>query len=284
MTTILVTGGDGQLATCIKDLENDYKDLNLVYADYLDLDITKSNQVNKFFKDNYPIQYCINCAAYTAVDKAESEVEKAYAINAEGAKNIASACNENKVKLIHISTDFVFDGNKTEPYIEEDKPNPISVYGASKLKGEEEIRDILKEYFIIRTSWLYSEHGNNFMKTMLRLSETRDEISVVCDQIGTPTYAGDLASVIFEIIDSKNELFGVYHYSNEGVTGWDEFAKAIFEISKRETKIKPIISLEYPTAAKRPCYSVLSKDKIKRTLNILIPNWKESLIRVIEKI
>lgn len=277
MTTILVTGSHGQLASCIKDVEKKYANLDVIYTDFLELNICDLNQVQAFFKANKQINYCINCAAYTAVDKAENEIDKAFDINARGAKNVALACNEYGVVLIHISTDFVFDGEKSEPYIETDVANPISVYGASKLQGEVEIQQLLKEHFIIRTSWLYSEYGQNFMKTMLRLAETRDEISVVGDQIGTPTYAGDLAEVILTIIDSKSESYGIYHYSNEGVASWYDFAKTIFELSNKNIKVNPIATADYPTAAKRPEYSVLDKRKIKEHLGIVIPKWQTSL-------
>jgi len=277
MMNVLVTGSKGQLASCIKDIDKQYKDLNFIYTDYQELDICDLNQVNAFFKSNQKIDYCINCAAYTAVDKAETETDKAFEINAKGAKNLAIVCNEFDAILIQVSTDFVFDGQKTEPYVETDVAKPISVYGASKLQGEVEIQKILKEHFIIRTSWLYSEHGNNFMKTMLRLAETHDEISVVSDQIGTPTYAGDLAQVILKIINSNNKSFGLYHYSNEGVASWYDFAKAIFEESNIEIKINPIKTDAYPTPAKRPFFSVMDKAKIKSDLNIKTPHWRESI-------
>ena len=282
MTNVLVTGSNGQLASCIKDLEKQYKNLKLIYTDYQELDICDLNQLNTFFKSNSKIHYCINCAAYTAVDKAETDVDKAYEINAQGAKNLAIVCREFDVVLIHISTDFVFDGQKTAPYNEADIPNPISVYGASKLKGEVEIQKTVKEYFIIRTSWLYSEYGTNFMKTMLRLVETRDEINVVSDQIGTPTYGGDLAKVILTIINSKSTGFGLYHYSNEGVTSWYDFAKTIFEASNLKIKTNPIKSAAYPTPAKRPAYSVLDKTKIKNTLRTQAPFWSESLQKAVK--
>jgi dTDP-4-dehydrorhamnose reductase len=283
MTTILVTGGNGQLASCIKDVEKQYDDLNLIYTDYLELDICDLNQVQAFFKSNTQIDYCVNCAAYTAVDKAETEADKAFEINAIGAKNLALACNELGAVLIHISTDFVFDGQKNEPYTETDLTNPISVYGLSKLQGEVEINQVLKECFIIRTSWLYSEHGNNFMKTMLKLAETRNEISVVSDQIGTPTYAGDLAEVVIHIIKIKSQSYGTYHYSNSGEISWYDFAKAIFDFSKRTIKVSPIKSEAYPTLAKRPMYSVLDKTKIKSILKIEIPNWQDSLSKSLTK-
>src|SRR5690606_25829677 len=181
------------------------------------------------------------------------------------------------VVLIHISTDFVFDGEKQEPYIETDKTNPISVYGDTKLKGEIEIKKLLEKYFIIRTSWLYSEHGNNFMKTMLRLSKEKDELNIISDQFGTPTYAGDLAKTIFHIIDSKSENYGLYHYSNEGAISWFDFAKTIFEFSDVEIKINPIPTTSYPAPAKRPLYSVMDKTKIKKVLNVEISCWRESL-------
>ena len=283
MTTILVTGGNGQLASCIKDVEKQYDDLNIIYTDHLELDICNLNQIQTFFKSNPQIDYCINCAAYTAVDKAETEAEKAFEINATGAKNLAQVCNDHDAILIHVSTDFVFDGEKNEPYTETDAANPISVYGASKLQGEVEIQQALKEYFIIRTSWLYSEYGNNFMKTMLRLAETRDGISVVSDQIGTPTYAGDLAEIIIQIINTKTEKYGIYHYSNEGVASWFEFAKEIFKLTKNKIKVNPIPSIEYLTPAKRPQFSVLDKAKIKTDLQIKIPFWGDSLEKVILK-
>ena len=281
MTTILVTGGNGQLASCIKDVEKQYDDLNIIYTYHLELDICELNQIQTFFKSNPQINYCINCAAYTAVDKAETEAEKAFEINATGAKNLAQVCNDHAAILIHVSTDFVFDGEKNEPYTETDAANPISVYGASKLQGEVEIQQALKEYFIIRTSWLYSEYGNNFMKTMLRLAETRDGISVVSDQIGTPTYAGDLAEIIIQIINTKTEKYGIYHYSNEGVASWFEFAKEIFKLTENKIKVNPIPSIEYLTPAKRPKYSVLDKKKIIDVFKIDIPFWRESLKKVI---
>jgi len=283
MTTILVTGGNGQLASCIKDVEKQYDDLNVIYTDYLELDICDLDQLIFFFESNKQIDYCINCAAYTAVDKAETEVEKAFEINATGAKNLAHVCNDHGAVLIHVSTDFVFDGENNEPYTETDVVNPISVYGDSKLQGEVEIQQALKEHFIIRTSWLYSEYGNNFMKTMLRLAETRDEISVVSDQIGTPTYAGDLAEIIIQIINTKTQKHGIYHYSNEGVVSWFEFAQEIFELTKNKIKVNPIASREYLTPAKRPKYSVLDKKIIIDVFKIDIPFWRDSLKKVILK-
>jgi dTDP-4-dehydrorhamnose reductase len=277
MTTVLVTGSNGQLGSCIKDVERKYDNLNFIYTDYQELDICDLNQVQAFFKSNPQIDYCINCAAYTAVDKAETVVDKAFEINVIGAKNLALACNSHNLVLIHISTDFVFDGLKTQPYDENDKTNPLSVYGDTKLKGEIEIKRILEKHFIIRTSWLYSEHGNNFMKTMLRISKEKQELSIVSDQIGTPTYAGDLAQLIFNIIKTESKDYGIYHYSNLGEISWFDFAKAIFEESKINIKLLPINTKDYPTPAERPMYSVLDKSKIIRNFNIEIPKWRDSL-------
>jgi dTDP-4-dehydrorhamnose reductase len=281
MMNVLVTGSNGQLASCIKDHAKQYDGLNFIYTDYEELDICNLNDLEEFFKTNQKIDYCINCAAYTAVDKAESEVEKAFEINATGPKNLAQVCSEFDTILIQVSTDFVFDGEKTEPYVETDVANPISVYGASKLQGEVEIKKIFKKHFIIRTSWLYSEHGNNFMKTMLRLAETRDEISVVSDQIGTPTYAGDLAEVILKIVRSKNTNFGLYHYSNDGVASWYDFAEAIFKASNTEIRLNAIKTEAYPTPAKRPVYSVMDKTKIKSVLKMKTLDWQDSLKKAI---
>ena len=284
MMNVLVTGSNGQLASCIKDLAKQYDGLNFIYTDYKELDICDLSQVNTFFESHSKIHYCINCAAYTAVDKAETEVDKAFEINATGAKNLAIVCDKFDTILIQVSTDFVFDGEKKEPYTETDVAKPISVYGASKLQGEIEIKQILETYFILRTSWLYSEHGANFMKTMLKLAETRDEISVVSDQIGTPTYAGDLADVILKIISSKNTNFGLYHYSNKGVASWYDFAKTIFEASHSQIKLNPIKTAAYPTPAKRPFYSVLNKSRIKKNLKVETPYWRDSLVKALDKL
>ncbi|MDC1195265.1 dTDP-4-dehydrorhamnose reductase [Flavobacteriaceae bacterium] len=282
MMNVLVTGSNGQLGSCIKDIENQYEGLNFIYTDYQELDVCNLNDVEGFFKTKPKIDYCINCAAYTAVDKAETDVEKAFEINAQGAKNLALVCNEQGAILIHISTDFVFDGEKKEPYTETDVPKPISVYGSSKLKGEVAIQKTLKTHFIIRTSWLYSEHGANFMKTMLRLAETRDEVSVVSDQIGSPTYAGDLALLLLEIVNSNTKSFGLYHYSNEGQTSWYGFAKAIFESCKNSVRVTPISSSQYPTAATRPKHSVLDTARAKKVFNSIPYKWEISLKKAIE--
>ena len=283
MKTVLVTGSNGQLGNCLKDLESQHPNLHFLFLSGSDLDITDLSQIESIFKKN-KIDWCINCAAYTKVDLAESESPLAFQVNEMGAKNISQVCKVNKVKLIHISTDFVFDGAKKRPYIEEDETNPINVYGLSKLRGEQLIRSSLKEHFIIRTSWMFSEHGNNFLKTMLFLSESRNEINVVNDQCGVPTYAGDLAVVILNIIENDITNYGVFHYCNHGETTWFGFAKEIFSLINSNIRVNPISSAQYLTPAKRPSYSVLDNAKIKETLSIEIPNWKSSLKKAIIKI
>ena len=277
MINVLVTGSNGQLGSCIKELALNHSNINFIYTDYLELDICNLDKVYAFFESQKDIHYCINCAAYTAVDKAESDVEKAFEINALGPKNLALACFKNSTTLIHVSTDFVFDGKHSMPYTEIDEPNPISVYGKSKLKGEEEITCIFNKFFIIRTSWLYSEYCQNFLITMLRLSKERKELSIVADQIGTPTYAKDLAKVILKIVKGNNKNYGTYHYSNEGISSWYDFAKAIFDIQNSAVKVHPIKTEAYPTPAKRPLFSVLNKTKIKSKLGISVPYWRDSL-------
>jgi len=285
MKNILVTGGKGQLASCIKDIAKDLNNHHFIYVDLDELDITKPNFIDDFFKIN-KINYCVNCAAYTAVDKAESNQKLAEKVNVDGAKYLAEACVKNDAILIQISTDFVFDGNQTSLYTEKDKEKPLGVYGLTKLNGERAVMNTLKEHYIIRTSWLYSEHGHNFLKTMLRLGTERDELNVVCDQIGTPTYARDLAKLIVSIIIENIKKYGVYHYSNEGVASWYDFAKAIFDISSTDIKLLPIKSEAYPTLAERPAFSVMDKSKIKELLAMEISYWrdslKECLIRIID--
>ncbi|WP_378180223.1 dTDP-4-dehydrorhamnose reductase [Aquimarina sp. SS2-1] len=282
MKNVLVTGGKGQLASCIRDAIKDLKDFNFLFVDSDKLDITKENEVKDFFS-TYQIEYCVNCAAYTAVDKAEAEPQMAKDVNEEGAKNLAKFCKDHRAILIQVSTDFVFDGQQSVPYKEEDVTNPLGIYGMTKLNGEKEAI-MTKEHFVIRTSWLYSEHNHNFLKTMLKIGKEREELSVVYDQIGTPTYAGDLATAILKIITSKSSCYGVYHFSNEGVASWYDFAKAIFEEANNKIKVNPIKSEEYPTPAKRPHYSVLDKSKIKHKMDIEIPHWRDSLRRCLLKL
>ena len=276
MIKILVTGGNGQLAQCLKDVVINENEFNVDFQDLPALDITNKQQLESYFSKN-ELDYCINCAAYTAVDLAEEQSDLAYAVNAEGPKNLAEVCKKYQVKLLHISTDFVFDGKKQTPYIETDMPNPLGVYGVSKWQGERYIQEVMEDYFIIRTSWLYSEYGNNFMKTMLSLSEIRDEISVVSDQIGAPTYAGDLAEVLIKIILSSPPNYGVYHYSNSGTISWYDLAVEIFKQFGKKIEVKPIKTKDYPTAAKRPKYSVLDTTKIENNFNCTIKDWQGSL-------
>ena len=276
MMNILVTGGNGQLASCIKNSEQDLSDFNFEYIDLEELDITDRGAVLDFF-ENKGFDWCINCAAYTAVDKAESEQELAKTVNVDGAGYLAEATKKASAGFIQISTDFVFDGNQGSLYSEDDETAPISVYGSTKLYGELAVANTIPEHFIIRTSWLYSEYGNNFLKTMLRLGAERDILNVVSDQIGTPTYAGDLAELIIKIIRRNSEEFGTYHYSNEGVASWYDFAKAIMEESRTVCEVLPIRTEAYPTPAQRPAFSVMDKSKIKTTFNMEIPYWRDSL-------
>lgn len=277
MKQVLVTGANGQLGKSIKRISPNFKGLKFVFTDVADLDITNSEEVNTFFESN-ALDYCINCAAYTEVDKAEEEAEKVYSINATAVKNLAEACQKTGAVLIHISTDFVFDGTKRTPYTEEDMPNPLSVYGKSKLKGEEHVQESCDRHFIVRTSWLYSEYGNNFVKKMLRLAETRKQISVVNDQIGSPTYAGDLAEFILKVISSESTAYGLYHYSNLGAISWYDFAVEIFRQHQKNVYVVPIPTRAYPTLANRPAFSVMDLSRVKIIFGSTIPLWKHRAI------
>ena len=284
---VLVTGANGQLGQSLQFIAKNYPELHFVFCSSSDLDITNLESCQAVFLKIKP-NYCINAAAYTAVDKAESEPEKANLINVIGPKNLAVVCKEFSSVLLHISTDFVFDGSKNIPYNETDIPNPTGVYGQTKLDGEKAIQAVFENYYIIRTSWVYSQFGNNFMKTMLRLASERDSISVVNDQIGTPTNAVDLAECLIKIIchtqlvevqQPTTDNFGVYNFSNEGQCSWSDFAKEILKINKIEIDLKPIPTSSFPTPAKRPKYSVLDKTKIKSTFWVEIKNWELSLKR-----
>ncbi len=280
---ILVTGASGQLGSEIREKSIKYSQYKFFFEDSKSLDITDFDKVEVFVVENN-INVVINCAAYTAVDKAESEELNAESVNSLGVQNLVSAL-KGKGKLIHISTDYVFNGKSYEPYKEEDNVDPIGVYGKTKLLGEEYILTSEVESIIIRTSWVYSSFGNNFVKTMLRLGKERNELYVIFDQIGSPTYARDLAQVCLNAIDKDfSKLSKIYHYSNEGVASWYDFAKAIMEISGINCKVKPIETKEYPTPAKRPNYSLLNKSKIKKEFNITIPYWRDSLNDCIKKI
>ncbi len=273
---VLVLGAGGQLGQSLRFIANDYPEIQFNFFSRLDLDITNELELKSIFNSVRP-NFCVNASAYTAVDKSESEQEQAHLINVVGVKYIAQICQDFDTTLIHVSTDFVFDGSKNSPYTENDATNPQGVYGKTKREGELEIIRILKKHFIIRTSWLYSQFNTNFMKTMLRLAQDRDSLSVVNDQIGTPTHAVDLANAIAKVILSSSTNYGIYHYSNEGKASWYDFAKKIFEVNKIEINLKPISTSEFPTPAQRPKYSVLDKSKIKKEFNILIGEWQDSL-------
>jgi dTDP-4-dehydrorhamnose reductase len=279
MNNILVTGSNGQLGSELKDLAPKYTNYNFVFTDLEQLDICNHIAVKQFITENN-IKVIINCAAFTAVDKAEEQFEIADKINHFAVANFAQIAKENNIKLIHVSTDYVFDGNSHKPYSETDLPNPQSVYGKTKLDGEQAIQQIKPaNAVIIRTSWVYSNYGNNFVKTMLRLAKERNELNVVADQIGTPTNAADLAKAILTILPKiKNTNAELFHYSNEGVCSWYDFAKAIFEIKGVSIEVSPIESSKYPTPAKRPFYSVLNKNKIKEGFQLEVPYWRDSLL------
>lgn len=272
---VLVTGANGQLGQAILYIAKNYLNLNFVFCNSTDLDISNKENCQAVFHKIKP-DFCINAAAYTAVDKAESEKDKAELINVIGAKNLAETCKEFNTKLIHISTDFVFDGSNDKPYSENQIPNPKGVYGQTKLDGEKAIQHVFSNYYIIRTSWVYSQFGNNFMKTMLRLASERTSLSVVNDQIGTPTNAVDLAEALIQIV-LNNTQYGIYHFSNEGQCSWYDFAKKIFEINNVSIDLSAIPTEQFPTPAQRPKYSVLDKSKIKSTFGITIKTWEESL-------
>ncbi|OIN83984.1 dTDP-4-dehydrorhamnose reductase [Francisella sp. TX07-6608] len=295
---ILVTGSNGQLGSEIKELIDNTDQvrndgLEFIFTDSKSLDITDHNAVEKFIIDN-DIKIIINCAAYTAVDKAETDFDMANNINHLAVANIATIAKKYHIRFIHISTDYVFDGENYKPYVEPDITNPQSVYGKTKLDGELAIKSIApKNAIIIRTSWVYSYYGNNFVKTMLRLGKERDSLGVIFDQVGTPTYAKDLAKAILDIIkfgdfSVKHEngscSVEVYNFSNEGVVSWYDFAKEIMTIANIDCILNPIETIEYPTPVKRPYYSLLNKKKIKEDYNIKIPYWKDSLMDCIKRL
>ena len=280
MVKVLVCGAKGQLGSNLKELSIHYPDIFFDFTDIEELDILDSLSLNHYVKQQRP-GFIINCAAFTQVDKAETEREKAFLLNAEAVKNLLIAARQCDARLIHISTDYVFNGKNYIPYKENDLPDPDSVYGLSKLKGEMYLADSHSS-LIIRTSWLYSNYGHNFFKTVLRLANEKDEIKMVNDQVGTPTWAGDLAAAILQIVvstseDSSRFIHGIYHFSNEGVASWYDFAKEIIDLSGSKTQVLPIETSDYPLLAPRPYYSVLNKKKIRDTFGISIMHWKDSL-------
>jgi dTDP-4-dehydrorhamnose reductase len=285
MNTILVTGSDGQLGSELKDLTSLYPNEEFIFTDVAALDICNHKTVEKFIVQK-KINAIINCAAYTAVDKAEEQFDLANDINHLAVRNFARIAKKYAIKLIHISTDYIFDGTNHKPYEESDASNPQNVYGKTKLDGEMAIKEInLPNAIIIRTSWVYSSYGNNFVKTMMRLGCEKEELSIIYDQIGTPTYAADLAKAILEILPKlKGEKVKTFHFSNEGVCSWYDFAKAIFEIKEIHVKVNPIGSSQYPTLAIRPFYSVLNKKKIREHYSIEIPFWRDALKQCLKKL
>ena len=280
---ILVIGKNGQLGRSIHKIviNNEPRDI-FVFVGRGELDFSQNDNIEKYFKEN-SFDVVVNCAAYTAVDKAESEIELTNQINHLAVRKLSEIAYKKNIKLIHISTDYVFDGTGSKPYKETDKTNPINVYGKTKLAGEKALQEIMPtNAMIIRTSWVYSEYGNNFVMTMLRLGKERDEINVVSDQIGSPTYATDLAKVILKIIDNKgyqdkDKSTEIYHHSNKGEISWYDFTKEIFKLAKIDCKVSPITTEQYPTPAKRPRNTLMNKDKIIEEFSLEILNWNESL-------
>ncbi len=278
MSNILITGSNGQLGSEFKTIANEYSEFKLIFSNRSNLDITDYISVsNSIEKEN--IEAIVNCAAYTAVDKAEDENELADDINHKAVDNLAKVAKKFNIKLIHISTDYVFDGRTSKPYNEDHNTTPINIYGQTKRNGELSLINVApKNSIIIRTSWVYSSFGNNFVKTMLKLSNSRDALNIIFDQIGSPTYARDLARHILKIIPNiDTNKVDIYHYTNEGVCSWYDFATAIFEIKQKTIKVSPILASQYPTKANRPHYSVLNKTKIKTNFNIEIRHWREAL-------
>jgi dTDP-4-dehydrorhamnose reductase len=290
MPTILITGSGGQLGRELQALADNHPQWTFLAPTRQELDITDEDALRTYFATHQP-DYCLNTAAYTAVDKAEQEQHLAYAINANAAAAVARLCKAHNTQLIHYSTDYVYQDGINRPLVETDLTAGSSVYADSKLTGDTLVLQALPGAMIIRTSWVYSSFGHNFVKTMLRLGRERNQLSVVFDQIGTPTYAHDLAAVSLKLIAkaeadeiSKEELGGIFHYSNEGVTSWYDFAIAIFELSGMDCKVLPIESKDYPTPARRPHYSVLNKAKFKRAFGLSIPHWQDGLKRCLEKL
>lgn len=277
MKKIAVIGGNGQLGNCIRKISQDFENqYEFIFTDSKTLDITDKDQIEDFFYDNKP-DFCINASAYTAVDLAEKEEEKAFAVNAEGVANLAEVCKEYKTTLIHVSTDYVFDGETNLDYSEDDFTNPIGVYGASKREGEESALDNNPKTIILRTSWLYSEFNKNFVKTMLNLFAQKDELGIVADQFGQPTNANDLAEAIMKIITSEQKTYGIFHFSNYPETTWFEFAQKIAEFSGSKVKLNALTTEQYPTPAKRPKRSTMNLEKIEKFYKIEPKHWENSL-------
>lgn len=280
---ILITGANGQLGNEMRILGAQQSQHKLFYTDVEDLDITNKSAIYDYVSNN-DIELIVNCAAFTAVDRAENEEPLARLLNALAVLNLGEVATEKGAKIIHISTDYVFDGKAYTPYRETDCPNPASAYGRTKLEGEQLLMQACPAAVIIRTAWLYSEFGNNFVKTMLRLGRERDSLNVVFDQIGSPTYALDLAQAIMTIINADKWIAGVYHFTNEGVCSWYDFTKAIHQLAGIECNVTPIRSEQYPTPTERPHYSVLDKAKIKEDYGVAVPHWHEALQKCVSKL
>ena len=278
MKSVLVTGANGQLGVALRNLQDSFDGFDIFFTDVDTLDICDKAQIEAFVK-SHCIDTIVNCAAYTAVDKAEDETELCMRINCDAVRYIGEVAASAGAKVIHVSTDYVFDGCALSPYREDGSTNPTSAYGASKLAGEQALLAVCTDSVIIRTAWLYSETGSNFVKTMLRLGKECDSLGVVADQKGTPTYAGDLANAIKAVLISEKFIPGIYHYTNEGICTWYDFAVKIFEIANIICDVKPLTTAEYPTRAKRPAYSVLDKSKIKEAYGMRIPIWENGLER-----
>lgn len=276
MRKILVTGANGQLGRCIRDIENEFPECQIIYATRNELNIEDLSSVSAFFKEHH-FDYCINTAAYTNVEKAEEDSELAFLINAEAVKFLAETCQQNGIPLVHLSTDYVFDGETSVPYSEEDKTNPLNVYGASKLRGEQHVASICDKYYVIRTSWLYSLYGHNFLLTILKNAEAGKAMTITTEQTGTPTNAKDLANAILSIVILNKEAYGIYHFSNYGKATWYDFAEAILKYSQQfDTTILEKTDY-YRTFASRPPHSVLNTEKLRNTFSISTVDWKESL-------
>lgn len=280
---ILVTGANGQLGQCLQKHSTKYPKTEFLFENSQTLNITSEENLSNYFKTKSP-DFVVNCAAYTNVEAAERERNSAFQVNSEAAKSLAKQCKNNGAKLIHISTDYVFDGLKKSPYLEIDSENPINIYGASKLQGETQVSEHMQEFFILRTSWLYSEFGHNFFNTILKKAEDRADLKITTEQIGTPTNANDLAKFILTLIEENSHDYGIYHYSNKGEASWYDFARLILEEKELDDKVSLEAAFSYPTQAKRPKFSVLDKSKTETTFKTKIPHWRESLAGLLQEI
>jgi len=280
---ILVTGANGQLGKCLQKHAGKFQNFEFLFESFQTLDITSQEQLETYFSSK-KIDYCVNCAAYTNVEAAEEEKDLALQVNAEAVKFISELCKIHHTRLFHISTDYVFDGLKLSPYLETDSVNPINIYGASKLQGEAMISEFMDQYFILRTSWLYSEFGHNFFNTILKKADERAELNITTEQIGTPTNANDLALFILNLIQTDSKAFGLYHYSNLGEATWYDFARLILEQKQLKNDVDLKATFSYPTKAQRPKFSVLDKSHTERTFGTKILHWRESLVGLLKEV